>query len=69
MALEFAGADLPQPFPNGGISLAVDLMPAEFFFSFLQHVVSLGVAVYWLKFLQLYFVYIFRGQEPRLSSR
>lgn len=51
-ALGFAGVDLPQPLPNAGISPGFDFfLPLEFFFSFLQHVVSWGVAVHWLKFL------------------
>lgn len=62
----FAGTDLPEPLPNAGISLGVDfLMPVEFLVSFLQYVVSQGVAVCWLKFLWLYFVYIFHDQGPR----
>lgn len=51
-AFGFAGADLPEPLPKAGISLGVDfLMPVEFLFSFLQYVVSQGVAGCRLKFL------------------
>lgn len=51
-AFGLAGADLPEPLSKAGISLGVDfLMPVEFLLSFLQYVVSQGVAVCWLKFL------------------
>lgn len=51
-AFGFAGDDLPEQLPNAGISPGVDfLMPIEFLLSFLQYVVSQGVAVCRLKLL------------------